>query len=61
MLAARSAVVPLGQVMLCSVYECDDCFGSRAVPDVFGDYQACPSCVIDAGNTFVVYEAEGDS
>lgn len=39
---------------------CFDCFGARAVPDDFGGhedgYGPCPSCVIDAGPTFVVYE-----
>lgn len=39
---------------------CWDCGGSRAVPDDFGNYQdgygPCPVCVIDAGDTFVVWE-----
>jgi len=35
---------------------CSDCSGTRAVPGLFGDYVACPSCVIDAGETFVVFE-----
>lgn len=35
---------------------CEDCNGSRAVPDLFGDYEACPSCVIDGGDTWVVCE-----
>lgn len=39
---------------------CDDCGGTRAVPDDFGrhedGYAPCPSCVIDAGSTFVVWE-----
>jgi hypothetical protein len=39
---------------------CTDCSGSRAVPDDFGLYEdgyaPCPSCVIDAGETFVVFE-----
>lgn len=38
---------------------CDDCNGSRAVPDIFGDYEACPACVIDPGDTFVVFEGNG--
>lgn len=43
-----------------SMATCDDCFGARAVPDDFtGDYRACPSCVIDAGETWVVWENEG--
>jgi hypothetical protein len=33
---------------------CDDCSDARAVPGLTGDYEACPSCVIDAGETFVV-------
>jgi hypothetical protein len=37
---------------------CLDCFGARAVPDITGDYVACPSCVIDAGETWVVFESE---
>jgi hypothetical protein len=39
---------------------CAECSGSRAVPDLFGDYTACPGCVIDAGTTFVVAEAVDD-
>lgn len=39
--------------------DCSQCSGSRAVPDG-GDsedgYRACPFCVIDAGETFVVWE-----
>jgi hypothetical protein len=35
---------------------CEECSGSRAIPDIFGDYGPCPSCVIDAGETFVVLE-----
>jgi hypothetical protein len=39
--------------------DCLDCSGSRAVPDDLGEYedgyQPCPSCVIDAGDTFVVW------
>lgn len=34
---------------------CPNCFGARATPDVFGDYVACSTCVIDGGQTFVVY------
>lgn len=38
---------------------CEDCFGARSVPDM-GEcddgYGPCPSCVIDAGDTFVVWE-----
>lgn len=37
---------------------CSDCGGSRAVPDIFGDLEACPCCVIDAGTTFVVWEQD---
>jgi hypothetical protein len=38
--------------------ECWDCSGARAVPsDVAEDgYACCPTCVIDAGDTFVVLE-----
>lgn len=42
--------------MLSEMTTCHDCSGSRAVPDVFGDLTACPSCVIEAGDTWVVYE-----
>jgi hypothetical protein len=39
---------------------CTDCSGSRAVPDDFGVYEdgyvPCPSCVVDAGTTFVVWD-----
>lgn len=37
---------------------CWDCSGSRAVPDDFSEdgYGPCPTCVIDAGETFVVLE-----
>lgn len=38
---------------------CDDCHGSRSVPDFYGDPGPCPSCVIDAGNTCVVFEDSG--
>lgn len=38
---------------------CADCSGSRAVPDDFGQYEdgyaPCPSCVVDAGSTFVIW------
>jgi hypothetical protein len=38
---------------------CEDCNGARSVPDL-GEYEdgyaPCPSCVIDAGETFVVWE-----
>lgn len=40
---------------------CPDCSGSRAVPDDLGEhedgYAPCPSCVIDAESTFVVWES----
>jgi len=36
---------------------CDDCNGARSVPDFFGEPGPCPSCVIDGGDTFVVFEA----
>ncbi len=37
---------------------CSDCHGTRAVPDgVTGGYTPCPSCVIDAGTTYVVWES----
>ena len=36
---------------------CPDCGGTRAVPDdVSGGYAPCPSCVIDAGSTFVALD-----
>ncbi len=36
---------------------CPDCHGARAVPDdLSGGYGPGPSCVIDAGVTFVVLE-----
>lgn len=39
---------------------CQDCHGTRAVPDDFGRYEdgygPCPSCVINASETFVIYE-----
>ena len=39
--------------------QCWDCNGARTVPDL-GDgedgYEACPSCVVDAGPTFVLWE-----
>lgn len=39
---------------------CEDCNGSRAVPDIFGDLVACPSCVVEAsdGACWVVWEPE---
>lgn len=40
---------------------CEDCNGTRSVPDVVGDPGPCPSCVIDAGDTFVVFEDEGET
>lgn len=40
---------------------CDDCNGSRSVPDIFGDLEACPTCVVDAGETWVVYESESQT
>lgn len=42
---------------------CDGCSGSRAVPDVFGDYTACPLCVIasDDGETWVVMTSDEES
>lgn len=39
---------------------CPDCSGTRAVPGFLTDYDPCPSCVIDAGETFVVLEAYDD-
>jgi hypothetical protein len=36
---------------------CENCYGSRAVPDIFGDVEACPLSVIDAGETRVVRES----
>jgi len=34
---------------------CLACHGTRAVPDeVTGGYAPCPSCVTDAGTTYVV-------
>ncbi|MDP3712153.1 MAG: hypothetical protein Q8R60_06690 [Mycobacteriales bacterium] len=37
---------------------CWDCSGSRAVPDHFAEdgYGPCPTCVIDAGQTFVALD-----
>lgn len=41
---------------------CPDCFGARAVPASAPTeaeaepYDPCPSCVLDAGETFVVWE-----
>jgi hypothetical protein len=39
---------------------CPDCNGARSVPDDFGEYEdgcaPCPDCVIDAAETFVVWE-----
>jgi hypothetical protein len=32
---------------------CPDCNGTRTVAGVDGGYNPCPSCVIDAGWTFV--------
>ena len=41
---------------------CSDCGDARAVPDDLGVYEdgyaPCPSCVIDAGETFVVWDSE---
>lgn len=38
---------------------CQDCSGSRAVPDDLGEYEdgyaPCPACVIDASETFVIW------
>lgn len=58
--AVRSHAARLGSFQTYSpgVAACEDCFGARALPDMFGDYGACPSCVIDAGNSFVVYEGD---
>lgn len=42
------------------VSTCDDCYGARAVPSLLGDYETCPSCVIDAGDTFVIFEPLDD-
>jgi hypothetical protein len=38
--------------------ECEDCFSSRAVPDDHSEdgYSPCPSCVVDAGCTFVMWD-----
>jgi hypothetical protein len=40
--------------------DCLDCSGALAVPDDLGKhedgYRPCPNCVIDAGETFVVWE-----
>jgi len=36
---------------------CSDCYGTRAVlDDVTGRYAPCPSCVVDAGTTYVAWE-----
>ena len=37
---------------------CDDCGGTRSVPDIFGDPGPCPSCVIvsEDGRSWVVLE-----
>jgi len=41
---------------------CHDCAGARTVPDdVTGGYAPCPCFVIDAGMTFIVWEAQEDS
>jgi hypothetical protein len=45
---------------LTDVAVCLDCSGTRSVPDLFGDLGPCPSCVIDAGETFVVLEPVDD-
>ena len=40
---------------------CHDCAGARAVPDdVGGGYAPCPSCVVEATETFVCFESEED-
>ena len=40
---------------------CPDCHDTRAVPDdLTGGYAPCPSCVVDAGATFVVLTQELD-
>jgi hypothetical protein len=54
-LGAVSMPVPPAVVRFV-IMNCDDCSGSRAVPGPLGDYEACPSCVIDAEETFVVWE-----
>ena len=37
---------------------CGDCDGTRAVPDILGDLEACPSCVLESpdGSSWVVLE-----
>ena len=38
---------------------CPDCGGTRAVPDMgesVDGYAPCPTCVIDAGGTFVAWD-----
>jgi hypothetical protein len=52
--AVFMSVPPAAVVFVIMV--CDDCSGARAVPDPFGDYVACPVCVVDAGETFVIWE-----
>ncbi len=39
---------------------CPECNDSRAVPSMTGEYEACPACVIDAGETFVVFDGVPD-
>lgn len=40
--------------------ECQDCFGTRSTPDVFGDLGPCPSCVVvaDEGESWVVIDSD---
>lgn len=53
-MTSREGVQPAAQSV------CWDCNGARAVPDDFWEhedgYQPCPTCVIDAGETWVVWE-----
>ena len=37
---------------------CPDCNGARAVPSLIEPegYDACPTCVVDAGETFVALD-----
>ena len=39
---------------------CSFCSGSLSVPSLDGDYESCPSCVIDAGETWVVLDDFAD-
>lgn len=42
--------------MMYGMDACEDCNGTRATPTIFGDLGPCPSCVIDTGETWVVFE-----